>query len=407
VQTLEVGDLGGRPFIAMEYLDGQSLNAILLATRKANLPLEVGFVAKILCEALAGLHYAHELKDFDGTALDIVHRDVSPHNLFVTYEGEVKIVDFGIAKAATNASQTELGAVKGKVAYMAPEQAKGAGVDRRADIFAMGLVLWEMLASRRMLEGDSTIAILERLLHEPLPTVREARPDIDPQLGAAVSKALAKNPAERFQTAQEMRAALQPFTAGVSREAVGHKIQTMFDSERTRIHRQIQETMKGKAMPAGGGETDAPTITMLVPGMLPEITTGSSSAPTAPVPNALTLTVPNAAPPRTSRGVIIASVIAAMCAAIALFGMLQLRSRGTSTAGASVPAPPLSPSSVVVPAPLVSTSTASASTAIPSPVSSATPTGSTSPVTAASHTPPRTQPARRPNDTNLDIHGER
>src|SRR5262249_15568954 len=154
VQTLEVGDASGRPFIAMEYLDGQPLNTIVAVAAKTNKPLGPGLAAYIVREALAGLHYAHELKDYDSTPLGIVHRDISPHNIFVTYEGEVKVLDFGIAKASTNASKTEAGALKGKISYMAPEQALAGAIDRRTDVFAAGLVLWELLASKRMLTGE-------------------------------------------------------------------------------------------------------------------------------------------------------------------------------------------------------------------------------------------------------------
>ena len=147
VQTLEVDKAEGEPFLAMEYLDGQPLHRILSRDR-ATFPLAM-FLA-VLADVLSGLHHAHELADFDGTPLNIVHRDVTPHNVFVTYNGQVKVVDFGIAKAEGRASETKHGVVKGKVSYMAPEQARSGMLDRRTDVFAVGVMLFEACTRRRM-----------------------------------------------------------------------------------------------------------------------------------------------------------------------------------------------------------------------------------------------------------------
>src|SRR5215468_3006277 len=136
VQTHEVGQEGDRYFIAMEYLDGQPLNRI---RARAGSSFGVNLQVRVLADVLAGLHHAHELCDFDGTPLGVVHRDATPQNVFVTYDGLIKVVDFGIAKAVDSSAETRTGVVKGKVTYMAPEQAKGDRVDRRADIFAVGV----------------------------------------------------------------------------------------------------------------------------------------------------------------------------------------------------------------------------------------------------------------------------
>src|SRR5262245_45560386 len=135
VQTNEVAEIEGQYYIAMEYLDGQPLNRILTRAQKAGtLPREL--LIRVVADCLAGLHYAHELADYDGSPLGVVHRDASPHNIFVTYDGQTKVVDFGIAKAATRSAETRGGVLKGKVAYMAPEQARSGEVDRRSDVFA-------------------------------------------------------------------------------------------------------------------------------------------------------------------------------------------------------------------------------------------------------------------------------
>src|SRR5206468_3346911 len=136
-------EANGEYFIAMEYLEGQPLSEVLKRLEARAIPLGEARVANVAVHALKGLHYAHEFCDFDGTPLEIVHRDISPHNLFVTYGGEVKLLDFGIAKAVLNANRTESGVLKGKVRYMAPEQAASKKLDRRADIFSFGIVLWE------------------------------------------------------------------------------------------------------------------------------------------------------------------------------------------------------------------------------------------------------------------------
>ena len=147
VSVLEVGEEDGNLFIAMEYLRGQPLSRLLARTRTAEselVPLTVQL--RILAEALAGLQHAHDSKDFDGTALQLIHRDVTPHNIFVTYDGIVKVLDFGIAKAVSNSNETREGILKGKVAFMAPEQLMAESViDRRVDIYAVGCCLWEKI----------------------------------------------------------------------------------------------------------------------------------------------------------------------------------------------------------------------------------------------------------------------
>src|SRR5262245_23884883 len=144
VQTFEVGEHHGHPFMAMEYLDGQPLSSVLSKARRAARWVSTELALQIIADALAALAYAHDLADYDGSPLHIVHRDVSPQNIFWTYDGEIKLVDFGVAKFALKSMETEAGVVKGKLTYMAPEQARGAAVDRRADLFVVGILLWEL-----------------------------------------------------------------------------------------------------------------------------------------------------------------------------------------------------------------------------------------------------------------------
>lgn len=247
VHTYEVGEQNGVYFIAMEYLEGQSLNKVLKEAlrRKEGIEPEIG--ARIIADALSGLHYAHDLKDYDGRPLSIIHRDVSPHNIFVTYDGHTKLVDFGIAKAALSSTETEVGVLKGKVAYMSPEQAMGGRIDQRSDLFAMGIVLWELLARQRLMTGESAANTLHKLMNEPIPRVSQVVPDIDPELEAITGKALEKDPQYRWQSAAEMRDALEAWLRSrhqvARQEEVGRKMQHLFMSVREEVQRQIQRHM--------------------------------------------------------------------------------------------------------------------------------------------------------------------
>ena len=149
VQTYDVGIEDGRMYLVMEYLEGQSLHALYKHQSGGERRVDDRIILKMISDTLFGLHYAHELCDYDGKPLNIVHRDLSPHNIIITYEGVAKIVDFGIAKTSVS-TKTELGVIKGKFAYMAPEQAGDGPVDRRADVFVMGIGLWELLSGQRL-----------------------------------------------------------------------------------------------------------------------------------------------------------------------------------------------------------------------------------------------------------------
>jgi serine/threonine-protein kinase len=247
VHTYEVGEQGGVYFIAMEYLEGQSLNKVLKEALRRNEGMEPELCARIVADALAGLGHAHELRDYDGRPLNIIHRDVSPHNIFVTYDGHTKLVDFGIAKAALSSTETEVGVLKGKVAYMSPEQAMGGRIDARSDLFAMGIVLWELIARQRLMTGESAANTLHKLMNEPIPRVSSVVPNIDPNLDMIVARALEKDPNVRFQSAAEMRDTLERWLSSQQRpgrqDDVGRKMQHLFVSVREEVQRQIQRHM--------------------------------------------------------------------------------------------------------------------------------------------------------------------
>jgi len=201
--------------------------------------------ARIIADALGGLSYAHELKDYDGAPLSIIHRDVSPHNIFVTHDGHVKVVDFGIAKAALSTQETEVGVLKGKVGYMSPEQAMGQPLDARADIFPMGIVLWEMLAGKRLMSGESAAQTLHKLVNEPVPRIGDVV-QIDADLAEIVDRSLQKDVTLRFQSALEMREALEAYVkrvGGAREDEVARKMFSLFGGVREEVQRQIQKHM--------------------------------------------------------------------------------------------------------------------------------------------------------------------
>ena len=247
VHTYEVGEQAGVYFIAMEYLDGQSLNKVLKESVRRKERIDPTIAVRIVADALAGLGYAHDLRDYDGRPLSVIHRDVSPHNVFVTYDGHTKLVDFGIAKAALSSTETEVGVLKGKVAYMSPEQAMGQPLDARADLFAMGIVLWELLAQQRLMTGESAANTLHKLMSEPIPRLGEVVPYIDPSLDQIVARSLEKDPAHRFQSALEMRGALESWLSvqhpPARQEDVGRLIAGMFGPLRAEVQQQIQKHM--------------------------------------------------------------------------------------------------------------------------------------------------------------------
>ncbi|MGD8756604.1 MAG: serine/threonine-protein kinase, partial [Desulfobacterales bacterium] len=155
IQIYDFGSIDGGYFIAMEYLFGKDLRKLINKVKKAGSPLDLENTLYIVSRICAGLDYSHKLKDLQGKPLNIIHRDINPQNIFLTYEGQVKIIDFGIAKAASHNSTTHEGLIKGKVAYMSPEQALGNTIDHRSDIFSTGIILYELLAGRRMFEGET------------------------------------------------------------------------------------------------------------------------------------------------------------------------------------------------------------------------------------------------------------
>jgi eukaryotic-like serine/threonine-protein kinase len=198
----------GELFLVLEYLEGESAAGLARRLAMRDLQLDTRLSIHIVSEACAGLHAAHELTDVDGARQGLVHRDVSPQNVFITYGGAVKVLDFGIAKVADRMTRTEAGQVKGKFQYMSPEQASGKALDRRSDIFALGIVLYEMSTGHRLFKRATELMSLKAICDEPIPRPSALFRDYPAALEAVVVRALERDPSRRFQTALDMRRAL-------------------------------------------------------------------------------------------------------------------------------------------------------------------------------------------------------
>lgn len=215
VQVQELGEDEGGPFLVMEYVAGENASSLLKRATASGEPLDPVLAAHLVAEACSGLHAAHESVRDDGRPQNLVHRDVSPQNVMVAYDGHVKLLDFGVALAEDRASRTEPGEVKGKFDYMSPEQMTGKALDRRTDLFALGAVLYELSTGRRLFKRASHARTIEAICREPVvPPSRVAATGVTypPELERIVLRALAKDPNERFATAAELRSALLTVT---------------------------------------------------------------------------------------------------------------------------------------------------------------------------------------------------
>ena len=259
------------PFLVMEYLDGKPMSSIRVGEA-----VNQRMMLTIISEALIGLHHAHDLCDFDGKPLNIVHRDVSPHNIFITYDGAVKVLDFGIAKAASVASHTETGEIKGKLTYMAPEQLLGATLDRRADIFSMGCMIWEAGVGARMWDEVPEARVMHMLATGDIPRPRD-RGLVDDELERIILKATAAKPEDRYSTALELQRDLSAYLEKTgtrhSMREIGAVLADSFKEQRERhkeaLARALREPVslvleasagrEGGFTPSRGGRTLTPS----------------------------------------------------------------------------------------------------------------------------------------------------
>jgi eukaryotic-like serine/threonine-protein kinase len=270
VQTNEVFEYDGLPVIVMEYLEGQALSSVLSRSRNNDkFPLHMQL--RVISEALGGLHYSHDLADFDGTSLNVVHRDMSPHNVFVTFDGQVKVLDFGIAKLSASMVETATGVIKGKLHYMPPEQIAGEGIDRRSDLYAVGVMLWEAAAGIRMWRDRPDAVVMNCILNGELPRASDVRP-VAPELARIIDRALAFEKSERYATAREMQNDLDAYIATLapaSTREIGKAVAALFADTRAETQRLIDvqlskvATLSAAEWAHGRGDMTGSTTTHL------------------------------------------------------------------------------------------------------------------------------------------------
>ena len=303
VQVFDLAEEAGTYVIAMEYIDGLSFARVLRRAEQRNLPIPIPVVARIAMDVASGLDYAHTLKDSTGRPLGLVHRDISLENILITFSGQTKIVDFGIAKASAVAVEhTETGQLKGKYAYMSPEYLRGEPIDARADLFALGVVVFRALTRRKPFDGDTDVHVTTAIISTtPAPRVRDLRPDVSEPLDDVVATMLAKNPRERFDNARAMRSALVaavPDAADI--DAVGAYMTALWsedDEDRVAVRRLIagEHSSSSAVLSATPPSADfgrSPIATQRAP-------RASSVAETVPGPNMRT--VRDAEPPQHPR----------------------------------------------------------------------------------------------------------
>jgi serine/threonine-protein kinase len=320
-QVYEFGSEKGMYYLSMEYMHGEPLSSLLERSLKEKKPIDTGLVAYIIAQALDGLHFAHERKDEHGVPLGIVHRDISPSNIFVTYDGTVKLLDFGIAKAAHRLTQTVAGAIKGKFGYIAPEVYRGETIDRRVDLFAMGVVLWELLLRRRLYKRETEYEVLRAIVEEAPPDPRQYDPKIPEELCVAAMKALAKQPADRFQTGQEMRkqiaAYLRVLPKEIDADGLAELMQNLYGQVWIDLRASVLDSFKDASGDISGADVLNATKT---DSSVSKVSGGggnfSRSVNSPPPLSGTALSVPTPPPKRSNLPVILAGVGGALVAAI-------------------------------------------------------------------------------------------
>lgn len=245
IHIYDFGELDGSYFIAMEYLNGQDLNTILNKARQKEKPMDLEIILWITSKICDGLAYAHGLKSLDGEPLQLIHRDISPHNIFLTYDGKVKILDFGIAKTTIQSRKTQSGIAKGKLAYMSPEQVEGMHIDHRSDIFAIGILLYEMITGRKMYTGDMA-SLFKQVMNADYTPPEIHKPELSTKLISILDHALQKDPDMRFQSCLELQTEIDDCIFSLSLRPSAKKIADYIGSLFEDDSLECSETSIGK-----------------------------------------------------------------------------------------------------------------------------------------------------------------
>ncbi len=298
----EIGEVRNSHYIALEFIEGMPLRTVIDRSTAKRESIPIDLAVYFIAEVARGLAYAHDRTDERGAPLGIVHRDVSPQNVLVSYLGAVKLIDFGIAKAAGRLSRTQAGSIKGKVGYMAPEQVVGGAVDRRTDVFALGISLWETLAMRRLFDAPNELLVMEQIRSRQIVAPSTINPLVPPELDRIVLKALAKDPKERYPTASEFEADLRTFAR--SQRVIGDAARAadfmsrMFPTEAVRAGSSSPDQESKRMSDKGGSDLDV--FDGLAKKSQPRPGVPSQRAPAPPAPakkTLLGLAAPNLPPP--------------------------------------------------------------------------------------------------------------
>jgi serine/threonine-protein kinase len=421
VSTLEIGTSERGYYLVMDYVEGDTLARLMVTSSSMGQKVPIPVLLRIIHDSLAGLHAAHELRTDDGADLCLVHRDVSPQNILVSTDGTARITDFGVARAATRLSVTREGQLKGKLGYMAPEQARGGDIDRRTDLFAVGVILWEALAGRRLFRGrnESDAETLHRILYEDIPRVSAFNSNVTPELDEVVAHALAKDPAERFQDGHSFAEALENATrAGSERigttrevarfvdEIVGKDIAARREAIKLMAPSEVSGISSITDMPHSRSNPDAVTATsvpkLLTSSMTPNsMSVGdlSNSMPMAPHSSSVTLNgLPTPPPPPAASGtspLLVGILVGVSIAALAGATMLFVSAKNSNNMASGNPAPPASVMVISVPASVTPSATVA-------PVVSATATASASASAVATTKPTEHKPSSKPTPKGGD-----
>lgn len=266
VETTEVGRIQDRHYIAMEYIGGRDLTQLLRRCQETNQRIPVPHAVYIAARIAEGLHFAHTLTDATGRVLNIVNRDVSPSNVRLSYDGDVKLLDFGIAQALMKFT-SEIGVLKGKFSYMSPEQIRGMPLDARTDIFSAGIILHEMLTTEKLFRGDTEFALMEKVRKAEVPPPSNFNRRVTPELDAIAQKALARDVADRYQSAAQLARDLDAVIEGYrfDPKELRQFMRQMFRKEYARELEDTQAALEAQPLPAGGPIT-IPPITSVTTG---------------------------------------------------------------------------------------------------------------------------------------------
>jgi eukaryotic-like serine/threonine-protein kinase len=351
VSILEVGASPLGYYLVMEYVEGDTLARLLARAAGKGQRLPTGIALRIVLDTLFGLHGAHELKDDKGKILELVHRDVSPQNVLVGIDGVARITDFGVARATSRLTNTRVGQLKGKLAYMAPEQAQGEALDRRADVFSAGILIWETLAAKRLFKAENEAATLSRVMNEPIPDLTRVAPHLSKELAAVVRRGLDRDRNKRFSTTQQFAEAIEGAANGRDgiatardvaafvKEMIGQEIEQQREAVRAWIERSEPSQVGALAPPPAPSSVSV--AAMSIPGENSRsVTHGQLSGVTQP---------------RRSRAGLVAVVV--LLFGVAGAGGFFLAQSATEPTPAALPVPP--------PAPAPSPTVVATATAVP------------------------------------------